>query len=110
MANIEGIQSEGIMADAKHYSAYNQETARFLVDQVISSRALAEIYQVPFEAAVKQGHVATMMCSYGSLNGANACSSPYLYQALKSWGFPGSCARTSTPSKRRCRRSWPGCR
>jgi beta-glucosidase len=89
VANIEGIQSEGIMADAKHYSAYNQETARFLVDQVISARALAEIYQVPFEAAVKQGHVATMMCSYGSLNGVNACSSPYLYQALKSWGFAG---------------------
>jgi len=88
-ANIEGIQSEGIMADAKHYSAYNQETARFLVDQVISARALAEIYQVPFEAAVKQGHVATIMCAYGSLNGANACSSPYLYQALKSWGFTG---------------------
>jgi beta-glucosidase len=89
VANIEGIQSEGIMADAKHYSAYNQETARFLVNQVISARALAEIYQVPFEAAVKQGHVATMMCSYGALNGANACSSPYLYQALKAWGFAG---------------------
>ena len=43
VANIEGIQSEGIMADAKHYSAYNQETARFLVNQVISARALAEI-------------------------------------------------------------------
>ncbi len=25
------------MADAKHYSAYNQETARYLVDQVISA-------------------------------------------------------------------------
>ena len=89
VANIEGIQSEGIMADAKHYSAYNQETARFLVNQVISARALAEIYQVPFEAGVEQGHVATVMCSYGSLNGANSCSSPYLYQALKAWGFAG---------------------
>jgi beta-glucosidase len=89
VANIEGIQSQGIMADAKHYTAYNQETARYLVDQVISARALAELYQVPFEAAVEQAHVATMMCSYGSLNGVNTCSSPYLYQALKSWGFDG---------------------
>ena len=89
VANIEGIQSEDVMADAKHYSAYNQETARYLVNQVISARALAEIYQVPFEAAVQQGHVATIMCSYGSLNGVNSCSSPYLYQALESWGFAG---------------------
>jgi beta-glucosidase len=89
VANIEGIQSEGVMADAKHYTAYNQETARFLVDQVISARALNEIYQVPFEAAVRQGHVATIMCSYGSLNGVNSCSSPYLYQALEAWGFGG---------------------
>lgn len=89
VANIEGIQSQGVMADAKHYTAYNQETARYVVDQVISARALAELYQVPFEAAVKQAHVATMMCSYGSLNGVNTCSSPYIYQALKSWGFTG---------------------
>ncbi len=89
VANIEGIQSQGVMADAKHYTAYNQETARFLVDQVISARALAELYQVPFEAAVRQAHVATIMCSYGSLNGVNTCSSPYVYQALKSWGFTG---------------------
>lgn len=89
VANVKGVQSEGIMADAKHYSAYNQETARFVVNQVISQRALAEIYQVPFQAAVEQGHVASVMCSYGSLNGVNSCSSPYLYQALKAWGFPG---------------------
>ena len=81
VANIEGIQSEGVMADAKHYSAYNQETARFLVTRSSRPGRWPRL-QVPFEAAVKQGHVATMMCAYGSLNGANACSSPYLYQAL----------------------------
>ncbi len=102
MANIEGIQSEDVMADAKHYSAYNQETARYLVNQVISGRALAEIYQVPFEAAVQQGHVATIMCSYGSLNGVNSCSSPVPLPGPPVLGVhQGSCALTSTPSKPR---------
>jgi len=89
VANIEGIQSTGVMADAKHYTAYNQETARVLINEVISPRALAEIYQPPFLAAVQQGHVASLMCSYGSLNGVNDCSSPSLYRTLTSWGFKG---------------------
>jgi beta-glucosidase len=89
VADIEGIQSEGVMADAKHYTAYNQETARFLVNELVSPRALAEVYQVPFEAAVEQGQVASIMCAYGTLDSVNDCSSPYLYQALSSWDFTG---------------------
>jgi len=89
VANIEGIQSEGVMADAKHYTAYNQETARLLVNEVVSRRALEELYQPPFQAAVQQAHVASLMCSYGSLNGVNDCSSPFLFQSLSAWGFKG---------------------
>ena len=89
VANIEGIQSEGVMADAKHYTAYNQETARLLVNELVSPRALEELYQPPFRAAVQSAHVASLMCSYGSLNGVNDCSSPYIYRALTSWGFRG---------------------
>ena len=29
------------------------------------------------------------MCSYGSLNGVNDCSDPYIYSALRRWGFIG---------------------
>ncbi len=89
VASIEGIQSTGVMADAKHFSAYTQETARLRLNQVVSSRALAELYNAPFKAAVQQAHVASLMCWYGSLNGVNTCSDPYLYQTLKSWGFTG---------------------
>ncbi|MCU1489249.1 MAG: Beta-glucosidase [Acidimicrobiaceae bacterium] len=89
VANVEGIQSEGVMADAKHLSAYNQETDRVRLDQVVSDRALVELYDVPFEAAVEQGHVASVMCSYGELNGVNDCSDPLIYQTLSSWGFDG---------------------
>ena len=89
VADIDGIQSQGVMADAKHFTAYNQETARTVVDQQVSLRVLHELYFAPFEAAVEQGHVASIMCAYGEINGINACSSPTLYAALRSWNFAG---------------------
>jgi len=89
VANIEGIQSQGVMDNAKHFDAYTQETARLRLNQIVSPRALAELYDVPFLAAVQQAHVASLMCSYGRLNGVNTCSDPALYQKLRSWGFTG---------------------
>ena len=89
VANIEGIQSTGAMALAKHFTAYSQETARARIDQIVTPRALAELYDAPFEAAVEDAHVAALMCSSGLLNGVPACSSSYVYNTLKSWGFTG---------------------
>lgn len=89
VATIEGIQSVGVMADAKHFTGYTQETARGRVDQLVPHRALAELYNVPFKAAVAEAHVASIMCAMGSLNGVNTCSSRYVYHTLKSWGFTG---------------------
>ena len=88
-ANISGIQSVGVMANAKHFTGYTQETARIRLDQVVPLRALAELYDAPFAVAVQQAHVASLMCSYGSLNGINDCSDPYIYSTLRTWGFTG---------------------
>jgi beta-glucosidase len=89
-ADIEGIQSEGIMADAKHFTAYNQETARSVLDEAVSTRALEELYLAPFESAVKVAHVASLMCAFGSINAVNDCSDPVLYKTLyKTWNFTG---------------------
>jgi len=90
VADIQGIQSTGTMANAKHFTGYNQETARLLINQKIPLRALEELYLAPFQAAVQEGHVASLMCSYGSLNGVNDCSDKSLYQTLYAdWGFNG---------------------
>ena len=89
VANVKGIQSTGDLADVKHFTAYTQETARLKLNQVVSLRALAELYNAPFRAAIQQGHAASIMCSYGSLNGVNTCSDPYIYSTLRSWGFTG---------------------
>ena len=89
IADVNGIQSTGELANAKHFTAYTQETARLRLNQVVSARALAELYDAPFKAAVQRAHVASIMCSYGELNGVNTCSNPAMYATLKSWGFTG---------------------
>lgn len=89
VADVKGIQSTGDLANAKHYSAYTQETARLRLNQIVPARALAELYNAPFKAVVQQAQVASIMCSYGELNGINTCSDPAIYATLKSWGFTG---------------------
>ncbi|HEV3132635.1 MAG TPA: glycoside hydrolase family 3 N-terminal domain-containing protein, partial [Acidimicrobiales bacterium] len=89
VANVEGIQSTGTMANLKHITAYSQETARHILDQQVPARALAEVFNPPYEESVQQAHVASMMCSYGSVNSVNDCSNPTVYADLASWGFAG---------------------
>jgi beta-glucosidase len=89
VASVEGIQSTGTMANLKHVTAYSQETARHILDQQVPARALAEVFNPPYKEAVQQGHVASIMCSYGSVNSVNDCSDPTVYADLATWGFTG---------------------
>ena len=89
VAAIEGIQSTGVMAQAKHLGAYTQENGRARLNQRVSGRVLTEVYDAPFYAAVKVARVASIMCAMGMINGVNTCSSKWLYATLRSWGFRG---------------------
>jgi beta-glucosidase len=89
VADVNGIQSTGDLANAKHYLAYTQETARLRLNQIVPTRALAELYNAPFKAVVQQAHVGSLMCSYGEFNGTNTCSDPAIYKTLRAWGFTG---------------------
>ncbi len=92
-ADIEGIQSQGVMADVKHFATYNQETYRDTPydDTIVSARALHEIYLPPFYSAVGQAHAASVMCAYPLLNGQYSCQNPSLLTGLLDdrWGFAG---------------------
>ncbi|NIJ14613.1 beta-glucosidase [Saccharomonospora amisosensis] len=91
-AQIRAIQDRGVLAQAKHLAAYNQETARNtrLGNAVVSERALQEFYLPPFEQAVDAG-AASVMCGYNHVNGVHACNNTYLIsQVLKGqFGFDG---------------------
>ncbi|WP_455922592.1 glycoside hydrolase family 3 protein [Pseudomonas putida] len=90
-AVVNGIQSRGIWADAKHYAANDQETNRFTLDESIPERVLREMTLPPFESAAKNGKVSLMMCSFQLVNGDHACESQHLLREIlkDQWGFPG---------------------
>src|SRR5205823_12676629 len=68
-----------------------QETARMSVNEIIDDRALHELYLLPFEMAVKEGDVASVMCSYNAVNGPHACEDRHhLTDVLRGqWRFTG---------------------
>jgi beta-glucosidase len=91
VAEIRAVQSRGIVAMAKHFVANEQETNRFTIEEIIDDRVLHELYLLPFEMSVKEGKVASVMCSYNSVNGPSMCqNAPLLTGVLRGqWGFDG---------------------
>lgn len=91
VADIKGIQSQGVSATAKHYAANNQEWDRHRISSDMDERTLREIYLPAFEASVKEGHVGALMDSYNLLNGVHATQNNHLNNevAKKDWGFQG---------------------
>jgi beta-glucosidase len=67
-AEIRGIQSQRVMATAKHFISFDTSSS----DVWIDDQTLHEVYLPPFEAAVHAG-VAAVMCSYNHINGPYAC-------------------------------------
>src|SRR3954451_3059990 len=90
-AEIEGIQSQHVAATVKHFALNDQETNRMSDSSVADERTMQEIHLPAYETAVKQAHVASVMCSYNRINGAYACENAYLLKhVLKGqFGFPG---------------------
>ncbi len=93
---IRAIQRHHVIAEVKHYAAYNQEIGRLgnplatpAVNDRVSQRALQEIYFQGFRAAVAGGHAASVMCSYNQINGLPSCQSPGTLGMLRGFGFSG---------------------
>lgn len=83
---IRGVQSQGVMAQAKHYIGYDTNGADVRIDQ----QTLHEIYLEPFADAVDAG-VSSIMCSYNRINAHYSCdNTETLKKILKGeLGFKG---------------------
>ncbi|KAK3281160.1 hypothetical protein CYMTET_11035 [Cymbomonas tetramitiformis] len=69
---VEAVQSNGIIANAKHWIANNQEYGRQINNAIVDERTRFEIHYLPFIGAIEAG-VGSVMCSYNKVNGAWSC-------------------------------------
>ncbi len=90
-AVIDGIQSTGVGACIKHFVANDSEYQRHTISSAVGERALRELYLVPFEHAVAQCDVVSVMSAYNRLNGTYCAEHRWLLRdVLKGeWGFRG---------------------
>ncbi|GIU91022.1 MAG: hypothetical protein KatS3mg010_2121 [Acidimicrobiia bacterium] len=88
---IRGVQSQGVGCSVKHFVANDQEHERMTISAEVDERALREIYFPPFEAAVREAGVWSVMAAYNRVNGTYCSEHPWLLgEVLKrEWGFDG---------------------
>jgi beta-glucosidase len=84
-------QAQHIVGDIKHYALNDQETGRFIVNSIISKRAMQESDLLAFHIAISIANPGAVMCSYNRINGDFGCENSYtLRDVLKrDWGFRG---------------------
>jgi beta-glucosidase len=88
---IKGVQDRGVAACVKHFALNNQETNRGSVNIIVDGRTMREIYLAPFEAAVKEANVYSVMAAYNKIDGSWCSENDILLNQIlrKEWGFKG---------------------
>ena len=81
---MNGVKSEHVMSDIKHYALNDQETGRNVVNTLLDHKALRESDMLAFEIAIGISDPSGVMCSYNLYEGSWACENDYLLnQVLK---------------------------
>jgi beta-glucosidase len=92
VAFVKGVQSQGVVATPKHF------TANFVGDGGrdsniihLSEKILREIYFPAFKACVKEANALSIMVAYNSLDGIPCSMNKWLLTDVlrKEWGFKG---------------------
>lgn len=98
-AQVGALTQGGVLAMMKHFAVYAQDAGR-VGDQpsglgsagnnIVSERAMREIYLPAFRAGVQRGGAGAVMCSFPRINGVYACENAHLFDILKrEWSFDG---------------------
>jgi beta-glucosidase len=90
-AEIQGIQSQHVIAALKHYALNDQETGRNILSSDVDRGQARQSDLLAFELAVEEGEPGSVMCAYNRVNSVYACENPWLLdRVLKDdWGFAG---------------------
>jgi len=99
VAAISGYQGRGsfldkshVFATAKHFAVHGQpEAGTNVAPGNYSERVIREYFLKPFEAAVREAHVQTVMPSYNEIDGIPSHSNRKLLTGIlrEEWGFDG---------------------
>jgi beta-glucosidase len=86
------IDGQHVIATAKHFAAHGQPESGTNTGPVnVSESILRDAFFVPFEHAVRDAHVGSVMPSYNEINGVPSHSNVWLLDSVlrKEWGFAG---------------------
>jgi beta-glucosidase len=96
VAYVKGIQGpdlkDGILATGKHFVGYGMSEGGMNWAPVhLPARELREVFLRPFEAAVKEAKLGSIMNAYHELDGVPCASSGWLLTEIlrREWGFDG---------------------
>ena len=92
-AYVQGLESTGIVATLKHFAGYSASRAgRNLAPVSMGPREFADVILPPFEMAVAEGGVRSVMHSYAEVDGVPAAANRALLTDLlrDTWGFDGT--------------------
>ncbi|TFV96898.1 beta-glucosidase family protein [Leifsonia flava] len=92
-AYIRGLESEGVVATLKHFVGYSASKAgRNLAPVSVGRRELADVLLPPFEMAVRESGVRSVMNAYTDIDGVpTAADGSLLTELLRdTWGFDGT--------------------
>jgi len=91
-AYVRGLQDAGVHATLKHFVGYSgSQSGRNHAPVHAGPRELADVFLPPFEMAVRDGGVRSVMNSYAEIDGMPVAATPaYLTDLLRgAWGFDG---------------------
>lgn len=92
-AYVKGLQSAGIIATLKHFAGYAaSRAARNHAPVHMGRRELIDLIFFPFEMAVREGKVGSVMNSYSDIDGEAPAASKWLLTEVlrEEWGFDGT--------------------
>ena len=99
VAAVKGFQGKGpyidkshVIATAKHFAVHGQpEGGANVGPGNYSERIIREYFLKPFEAAVKEGNIQSVMASYNEIDGVPSHGNKFLLDNIlrQEWGFNG---------------------
>ncbi|MCR2793389.1 glycoside hydrolase family 3 C-terminal domain-containing protein [Microbacterium sp. zg.Y625] len=92
-AYVRGLEDAGVVATLKHFVGYSASlSGRNHAPVAVGPRELADVLLVPFELAVRDSGVRSVMNSYSDLDGVPVAADRHLLTELlrEEWGFTGT--------------------